>query len=496
MVRCSAYFNKSVEIFLWGGKMINLEEVKKDKFLIDCYTFTHNGMNILLDVNNSNFYSVKKEYCDVVDYLKNNDSAHDDTVQSYDEQKIEKILQDLTDFGFILDQNPVYEKITIDEYKEVINLVINVSHNCNLRCKYCFAATGSYNGKRDLMNPEIADKTLEWFLKQAKKSKVLNLNLFGGEPLVNIPLVEYIVKRCKDLEEEYEKKIYITISTNGTIMNENLLKLIKDYDIGLQISIDGDKEIHDANRPTANNTSSYDLLVENVKMLLSEVDNSGLIPRATIAKGVTDVTYIVNHMLNDLKFKCVAFTPALGSNKETSYSQEDLDEYFKKYDELVEIFLSKLRKGEEFNIYPFTTEVDAVSKGIRRIYGCGAGLGFSSIDIKGNIYPCMRFIGNEEYIIGNVEYGFNNKRQKFFDRTIYNRKKCSTCWARHLCGGACVAVQVECGETLESYNPLVCQVAKRMAELAMYASAVIVEEELDFDMHKLTVNDFVRRRFS
>lgn len=476
--------------------MVNLEDVKKDKFLIDCYTFTHNGKNILLDINNSDFYSVEKEYCDIVNFLKSENDTYDESIQNYSKQKIDQIIQDLTDFGFILNESPEYEKIAIDEYKEVINLVINVSHNCNLRCKYCFASTGSYNGKRDLMNLETADKTLEWFLKQAKESKVLNLNLFGGEPLVNIPLVEYIVKRCEDLEKEYDKKIYITISTNGTIMNENLLKLIKDYDIGLQISIDGDKDIHDANRPTADNSSSYDLLVGNVKTLLSEVDNAGLIPRATIAKGVTDIIHIVDHMLNDLKFKCVAFTPALGSNKATSYSQEDLDEYFKKYDELVEIFLSKLRKGEEFNIYPFTTEVDAVSKGIRRIYGCGAGLGFSSVDIKGNIYPCMRFIGNEEYIIGNVKDGFNDNRQKFFDRTIYNREKCSTCWARHLCGGACVAVQVECGETLESYNPLVCQVAKRMAELAMYASSVIAEEGLDFDMHKLTVNDFVRRRFS
>jgi uncharacterized protein len=238
------------------------------------------------------------------------------------------------------------------------------------------------------------------------------------------------------------------------------------------------------------------MLAKNVKTLLSEVDNAGLIPRATIAKGVTDVSRIVNHMLDDLHFKCVALTPALGSNPETSYRQEDLDEYFKKYDELVETFLEKLRKGEEFNIYPFVTEVDAVSKGIRRIYGCGSGLGFASVDIKGNIYPCMRFIGNEEYIIGHVETGFNEKRQMFFERTVYNRTKCKTCWARHLCGGACVAVQAECGEPLESYNPMVCQVAKRMAELAMYASAVIANEGLDFDMHNLTVNDFIRRRFS
>ena len=110
-------------------------------------------------------------------------------------------------------------------------------------------------------------------------------------------------------------------------------------------------------------------------------------------------------MLNDMHFKCVALTPALGSHEETSYSEEDLDEYFRKYDELVETFLEKLRKGEEFNIYPFVSEVDAVSKGIKRIYGCGSGLGFASVDIKGNIYPCMRFIGNEDYIIGHVETG-------------------------------------------------------------------------------------------
>lgn len=473
-----------------------LEEIKKDKFLVDSYIFSHNGINIVLDVNNSSFYSVEEIYCDVVNYMNSDEISADEIRNKYEEKQIEEVLENLIDFGFICDEEPTYEKIAIDKEKEVINLVINVSHNCNLRCKYCFAATGSYNGARDLMSQEMADKTLDWFLNQAKTSKVLNLNLFGGEPLTNIPLVKYIVGRCKDLEKEYDKKIYITLSTNGTILNDELLQLIKENDIGLQISIDGDKEIHDANRPTANGQSSYDMLAKNVKTLLSEVDNAGLIPRATISKGVTDVSRIVNHMLDDLHFKCVALTPALGSNPETSYRQEDLDEYFRKYDELVETFLEKLRKGEEFNIYPFVTEVDAVSKGIRRIYGCGAGLGFGSIDIKGNIYPCMRFIGNEEYIIGHVENGFSEKRDMFFDRTVYNRSKCKDCWARHLCGGACVAVQVESGEPLESYHSLVCQVAKCMAELAMYASAVIAKEGLNFDMHKLTVNDFIRRRFS
>lgn len=473
-----------------------LAAVKKDKFFIDTYHFSHNGMNILLDVNNSNFYSVEKVYCDIADCLGNSGMTADEILEKYDNTEIQKVLEDFASFGFLSDEEPDYEEIAIERDKEVINLVMNVSHNCNLRCKYCFAATGSYNGERDLMSQEMADKTLDWFLNQAKQSKVLNLNLFGGEPLTNIPLVKYIVNKCKDLEKEYDKKIYVTISTNGTILNDELVQLIKDHDIGLQISIDGDKEIHDANRPAANGKSSYDMLAENVETLLKEVDPAGLIPRATVAKGVTDVPRIVNHMLDDMHFKCVALTPALGSYEETSYRQEDLDEYFERYDELAETFLEKLRHGEEYNIYPFVSEVDAVSKGIRRVYGCGSGLGFASVDIKGNIYPCMRFIGNNDYIIGHVEDGFNEKRQMFFDRTVYNRTECKNCWAKHLCGGACVAVQVECGEPLESYNPLVCQVAKRMAELAMYASSVIAKENLNFDMRKLTVNDFIRRRFS
>ncbi len=473
-----------------------LEEVKKNKFFVEAYHFSHNGTNILLDVNNSNFYSVEDVYCDIADCLSNAELTAKEIKKKYESEEIQEALENLTSFGFICDEEPKYEEIAIERDKEVINLVINVSHNCNLRCKYCFAATGSYNGARDLMSQEMADETLYWFLNQAKTSKVLNINLFGGEPLTNIPLVKYIVNKCKELEAEYDKKIYMTISTNGTIMNDELVQFIKENDIGLQISVDGDKEIHDANRPAANGQSSYDMVAKNVKALLKEVDNAGVIPRATVARGITDVTSIVNHMLNDMHFKCVALTPSLGAYEETSYKQEDLDEYFEKYDELAETFLTNLRNGEEFNIYPLVSEVDAVSKGIRRIYGCGSGLGFASVDIKGNIYPCMRFIGNEDYIIGHVKAGFNERRQMFFDRTVYNRTKCKSCWARHLCGGACVAVQVECGEPLESYNTMVCQVAKRMAELAMYASTVIAKENLDFDMRNLTVNDFIRRRFS
>ena len=344
------------------------------------------------------------------------------------------------------------------------------------------------------MSKEVADKTLTWFFEQAKCSKVLNLHLFGGEPLINIPLVEYIVEKCKILEKEYSKKNFINVCTNGTILNEKLLKLIKDNEIGMQISIDGPKEVHDKYRPMANGNSSYDKLAENMSILFEELDKNTIIPRGTISNAEVDVNDIVKHIIEEMGFNAFFFIPAMGTEGQ-SYDNKDLPKYFEQYDKLVETFLDKLRKGEEYNIYPFVTEVDAIGKGVRRIYGCGAGIGFASVDIKGDIYPCMRFTNNKEYLIGNIEDGFNENRDKLFERTVYNRTKCKKCWARHFCGGACIAIPVENGASMNAYNENTCEVSKHMIELAMYANTVISDENLKFNKEQLKVNDFMRRRF-
>lgn len=466
----------------------------KEMQLIEAYYFTHKNHNIFLDINKSDFYSIDNKHLDVIKYLCGDEVNIEDLKGKYSTEEIKEVIKNLVEQNILVKELPSTEQLSIDESKEVINLVMNISQDCNLRCKYCFASTGHYKGKRTLMSQEIADKTLRWFFNQAKQSKVLNLHLFGGEPLMNIPLVEYIVEKCKKLEEEFSKKIFINICTNGTILNEKLLKLIKDNEIGMQISIDGPKAVHDKYRPMANGASSYDKLTENVSILFKELDKNTIIPRGTISNADVDVNDIVRHIIEEMGFNAFFFIPAMGSD-EHSYNKSDLPKYFYDYDNLVETFLDKLRNKEEYNIYPFVTEVDAIGKGIRRIYGCGAGIGFASVDIKGNIYPCMRFTNNNDYLLGNVDEGFNENRKKLFERTIYKRKKCRECWARYFCGGACIAIPVENGEGMDSFNENTCEVSKHMIQLAMYANTIIKEEGLQFNKSQLKVNDFMRRRF-
>ncbi|MBE6050386.1 MAG: radical SAM protein [Clostridium sp.] len=471
-----------------------LDQVKNTYKIVEVYSFEHNDVKILLDINNSDFYSVDQKYIDFINWFQGKEVSENELLEKYTTDDLNKVINDLKEFNILVDEIPVYEKISIDRNREVVNLVMNVSQDCNLRCRYCFASTGHYKGQRELMSQEVADKTLEWFVNQAKEAKHLNLHLFGGEPLVNVPLVKYIVGRVKELEKKYDKKIFMNICTNGTIMNDEILQLIKENEIGLQISIDGPKEIHDHFRPTAEGGSSYDLIVKNLEKIFAEIDKNAIIPRSTISRGVTDVCGIVNHLLNEMKFNSTFFIPAMGCGG-ISYGLEDVPKLCTEYDKLIEIFLSKLRKGEEFNIFPMISEIDAIGKGIRRIYGCGAGIGFASVDTKGNLYPCMRFTNNKNYNLGNVNEGFNSKRNELFDRTVYNRKDCKTCWARHLCGGACVAIPVENGETTKGNNPVTCEVSKYMVKLAMYASTVIAKEGLKFDRNQLKVTDFMRRRF-
>lgn len=465
----------------------------KDWQMVESYIFCHGKYNILLDINKSNFYSIDGKYLDVIKVLKKEQNEKS-LVEKYTTDEVKAVIEELIEQEILVKEFTAAEVLSVDRNKEVINLVMNISQDCNLRCIYCFASTGHYKGDRTLMSKEVADKALRWFFNQAKQSKVLNLHLFGGEPLMNIPLVEYIVETCKQLEKEYSKKIYINVCTNGTILNENLLKLIKDNEIGMQISIDGPKEVHDKYRPMASGKGSYDKLEENVSKLFDELDKNTIIPRGTISNAEVDVNDIVKHIIEKMGFNAFFFIPAMGTDGQ-SYDKKDLPQYFKQYDRLVETFLEKLRKGEEYNIYPFVTEVDAIGKGVRRIYGCGAGIGFASVDIKGDIYPCMRFTNNKDYLLGNIEDGFNENRNKLFDRTVYKRKKCKNCWARHFCGGACIAIPVENGETMESYNENTCEVSKHMIELAMYANTVISSEGLKFSKEQLKVNDFMRRRF-
>lgn len=471
---------------------MNINEYLKDYKLVESYIFEHNGVKILLDVNTSNFFEVNDVIYDVIAAIQGENSS-ENLLSNHSEEDINQAIADLKENNFLVNEIPEYEKPVVPEDAEVNNLVINICHDCNLRCKYCFASTGSYKGERSLMNEDVAIQTVDWYFKQSGESKALNLQFFGGEPLMNVPLIKKIIVHADELAKKYDKTIYYSMSTNGTILNDEILQLVKDHNIGIQISIDGPPEIHDKYRITENGGGSYDMIKENIKTLLKELPASQVIPRATVPPDAIKINKIVNHLF-DLGFKIVFFVPAMGCGKYV-ISENNFDEIEKEYNQLAETFIEKYENDEEYNVYPFSTEVDVISKGIKRAYGCGSGIGFMNVAMNGDLYPCMRFTNREEYRLGNVFDGIDNeKRKMFFNRTVEDRHNCKKCWARYFCGGACISIPTESGNGLLGSDVSACEVAKHVTKLAMYTNCVLTRDGKPFKNDNKEIVDFIRRR--
>jgi uncharacterized protein len=469
---------------------VDIKNIFETYDLVESYVFKHKEVNILLDVNKSDFFEVDDLTYSLVRF-KQEGKTIEHLMKSYSENQIRRGIEDLVSNEILVKAIPKYPQPSIPTSAEVRNMVLNISQDCNLRCKYCFASTGHYNGERGYMSEDVAKKALDWFVKASGESKDLNMHLFGGEPLMNLPLVKIIIDYVHELEERHNKKIYINICTNGTILNDELIELIKKNEIGMQISIDGPREIHDKYRPTPNGKSSYDIIVKNLRKLFEEIPSNQIIPRATIPHDLIRINDVVDHLF-ELGFKTAFFIPAMGCGNFV-INEDDFDIVKEEYNKLIDKFISKCKRNEDYNIFPFITELDVIGKGIKRLYGCGAGIGFVSVDINGDVYPCMRFTNREEYKIGNVSDGFEKqKRDLFFKRTTTNRTNCKTCWARYFCGGACISIPTEIGEGLSGNAPAACEVAKHITKLAMYANAVLSKDNVKFDNN---VKDFMRRRF-
>jgi uncharacterized protein len=473
--------------------MIISSEWLKEKVLIEHYKFEYQGVWILLDVKNSNYYEIDQVVNEIVDTLRG-DKTIDQLVSKYPPSEINRGLTDLETSGFLGEKAIATFDIAVPDDLPVENLVLNISHDCNLRCKYCFAGTGPYRGKREFMTETVAEAALDWFVGQAGDKKKLNLTFFGGEPLLNLPLIQTIIDYVHKYEDRSQKKIYMNICTNGTILNQDILYMVKNNDIGIQISLDGPKEFQDVFRPFPEGKGSYDTILPNVMELLGKLPPEQVIARATIPHGAIRIDQVVEHLF-DLGFKVVFFVPAMGCGKYV-VTQEDLPELQAQYDRLAETFIERRKRGDQYYVFPFAAEVQSIGDGVKRHYGCGAGLGFASVSVGGDIYPCMRFTDNKSYRLGTVFDGMEPaQRVKMIERTVEKRKSCAPCWARYFCGGACVAVPAEIGSGIEGNALMVCEVSKLVTKLAMYVNAKLTAEGIDPAGEDTVLLDFLRRRF-
>ena len=397
-----------------------------------------------------------------------------------------EFIEELKKFKLIEDNKYVPPSIS-DMPEKVKNPVIThlnlfISQSCNLHCLYCYGGGGEY-GEKSFMDESTALKAIDWFVEQSEQEKKLSLSFFGGEPLLNFPLIKKIVSFCEEKEKEHDKKFEFYITTNGTLLSDEMISYSREKKISYLISFDGPKEIQDYNRPSREgNFSSYDEALPKIKKLLSEIPKVNV--RATIY-GNTDVEYVAD-FLSDMGFETYHFVKAslsphntLSEKQNHIMSIEKFIRYHrKKGKEILEAVknrdvdkIRKLKSSRFFHQY-----ILRGSPG-RKYFYCGVARTYAAVSTSGDVYPCHRFVGLKEYKIGNI-YSNELSRDDYLKPLVFTVDKCINCPVKYFCGGNCVNEHMSVTGSMFEPSEDTCRIVKTLAEMAVYVSAELDESDI------------------
>lgn len=396
-----------------------------------------------------------------------------------------ELMEELKKIKFI--KNDIYIEPSMDNMPEkaknpvIKNISLFISQSCNLNCLYCYGGGGEY-GEKGFMDEPTAFRTIDWFIEQSEKEKKLSVSFFGGEPLLNFPLIKKTISYCEEKEKECNKKFEFFITTNGTLLSDEIISYGKEKNIGFLISFDGPKDIQDYNRPSKEGDfSSYDEAVRGIKKLLSEIPKVNV--RATIY-GDSDVEYVTD-FLSDMGFETYHFVKASESPHNTSSekinmaSTEKIITYHrKKGKEIVEAVkkrdvdkIKKLKLSRFFHKYILREPVG------RKNFFCGAARNYGAVSASGDVYPCHRFVGLKEYKIGNI-YSNDLSRDDHLKPLVFTVEKCIKCPVKYFCGGNCINEHMGASGSIFEPSEDVCRIARTLSEMAVYVSAELDKSDI------------------
>lgn len=459
------------------------------------HQYKNNGYHIVLDVNSGSVHVVDEVVYDVIPVVEEawKHSETDQTLRAlvtdklkgkHQEEALLEALEEILELkraGMLFTED-IYENYITDFKKRetvVKALCLHIAHDCNLACRYCFAEEGEYHGRRALMSFEVGKKALDFLVAHSGNRVNLEVDFFGGEPLLNWQVVKDLVAYGRSLEKPNNKKFRFTLTTNGILLNDEIMEFANQEMANVVLSIDGRKEVNDRMRPYRGGQGSYDTIVPKFKKVAESRGQMNYYVRGTFTHNNLDFAEDVKH-LADLGFQQISVEPVVAAPEESyALREEDLPRLLEEYDRLALELLERRKAGKGVNFFHFMIDLEGGPCVAKRLSGCGSGTEYLAVTPWGDFYPCHQFVGQEEFLMGNVEDGITRTdiRDEFKTCNVYAKEKCRECFARFYCSGGCAANSYNFNGNINGTYDLGCELQRKRIECAIMIKAALAGQE-------------------
>ncbi len=448
------------------------------------HQYKNNGYNIVMDVCSGAIHVVDDVTYDVIALYKEEETAEIIRQLPYGEEEILEAMDEIAELekeGLLFTEDIYQDYIQeVKSRKTVVKaLCLHIAHDCNLACRYCFAEEGEYKGHRELMSVKVGKAALDFLVKNSGNRRNLEVDFFGGEPTMNFGVVKEIVAYGRSLEEKYDKHFRFTLTTNGVLLNDEIEDFVNRECDNVVLSIDGRKDVHDYMRPMRGGQGSYDLILPKFKKLAESRHQQRYYVRGTFTRKNLDFSSDVIH-LADEGFEQISMEPVVGQPEEPySIREEDLPQIYEEYDKLAEEIIRREKEGRPFNFFHFMIDLSGGPCVAKRLSGCGSGTEYLAVTPWGDLYPCHQFVGEEEFLLGNVYDGIQKPEicNDFRACNVYTKPKCRECFARFYCSGGCAANSYHFHGNINDAYDLSCDLERKRVECAIMIKAALADEK-------------------
>ena len=454
------------------------------------HSFKLGGLNIVLDVFSGSVHIVDDIAFDMINMFE--DKTEDEIVTAilskYNEITKEEIADGLSQIAELKAMGKLFTEDTFSEIAGSLKaktsgvvkaLCLHIAHTCNLNCSYCFASQGKFNGERGLMSFEVGKRALDFLIENSGTRHNLEVDFFGGEPLMNFQVVKDLVAYARSIEKDANKNFRFTLTTNGVLVDDDVIDFANREMSNVVLSLDGRKEVHDRFRVDYNGNGSFDKIVPKFQRFVEKRGNKDYYMRGTFTHANPDFLEDIKTML-DLGFTELSMEPVVcAPNDPSALTEADKAIVMDQYEKLAELMLRKQREGKPFTFYHYMIDLKSGPCIYKRVSGCGSGTEYMAVTPWGDLYPCHQFVGDDNYKLGNVFDGVKNTeiQNKFANSNVYTKPECKDCWAKLYCSGGCPANSYHATGDINGVYSYGCDLFRKRMECAIYLEAAKALEE-------------------